>query len=336
VRPYTASMRNQRKFVTSAMEESGRARLAGLRKAAANREREGRAAVAAERREEREERGATARTENESSASLALPFASTLRFNSVSASASASSAVATGDAGTQVAPRAVPDDRVARAASLGLRVRAAAPLVEDRGHADRVQRFELEGARRASSEEGDASGSDWDVDGGDADKQEEEGGGGDSSASDHAADLFRPRTATKRRRANENGGRRPAASRRRRRGGTAASDGGVGATTALEVSGGDREEPVFAGAADEGEEGDEQVEFEGGFTMPAATYNGLYDYQKTGVKWLWELHNQSCGGIIGDEMGLGKTVQVVSPVGPMSIIKTRPCHQNTVHFHAPH
>ena len=73
-----------------------------------------------------------------------------------------------------------------------------------------------------------------------------------------------------------------------------------------------------------------------GFTMPAATYNGLYDYQKTGVKWLWELHNQSCGGIIGDEMGLGKTVQVVSPVGPMSIIKTRPCHQNTVHFHAPH
>jgi SNF2 family DNA or RNA helicase len=29
------------------------------------------------------------------------------------------------------------------------------------------------------------------------------------------------------------------------------------------------------------------------------------------VKWLWELHNQRAGGIIGDEMGLGKTIQVI-------------------------
>lgn len=29
-----------------------------------------------------------------------------------------------------------------------------------------------------------------------------------------------------------------------------------------------------------------------------------------GVKWLWELHTQRVGGIIGDEMGLGKTIQV--------------------------
>ena len=34
-------------------------------------------------------------------------------------------------------------------------------------------------------------------------------------------------------------------------------------------------------------------------------------YQQTGVKWLWELHCQQAGGIIGDEMGLGKTVQMI-------------------------
>ena len=28
-----------------------------------------------------------------------------------------------------------------------------------------------------------------------------------------------------------------------------------------------------------------------------------------GVKWMWELHTQRAGGIVGDEMGLGKTVQ---------------------------
>jgi hypothetical protein len=28
----------------------------------------------------------------------------------------------------------------------------------------------------------------------------------------------------------------------------------------------------------------------------------LYDYQQTAVKWLWELHTQHCGGILGDEM----------------------------------
>lgn len=34
-------------------------------------------------------------------------------------------------------------------------------------------------------------------------------------------------------------------------------------------------------------------------------------YQKIGIKWLWELHQQGCGGILGDEMGLGKTIQMI-------------------------
>lgn len=56
----------------------------------------------------------------------------------------------------------------------------------------------------------------------------------------------------------------------------------------------------------------EDVVFEGGFRVPADIYNRLFDYQKTGVKWLWELHTQRAGGIIGDEMGLGKTVQLAA------------------------
>ena len=35
-------------------------------------------------------------------------------------------------------------------------------------------------------------------------------------------------------------------------------------------------------------------------------------YQRTGVKWMWELHCQEAGGIMGDEMGLGKTIQVIA------------------------
>jgi DNA excision repair protein ERCC-6 len=54
------------------------------------------------------------------------------------------------------------------------------------------------------------------------------------------------------------------------------------------------------------------TEFEGGLRIPGDIYPSLFDYQKTGVQWLWELFSQQVGGIIGDEMGLGKTIQVIS------------------------
>ena len=54
------------------------------------------------------------------------------------------------------------------------------------------------------------------------------------------------------------------------------------------------------------------TEFEGGYRIPGDIYPSLFDYQKTGVKWLWELYSQQVGGIIGDEMGLGKTIQVIA------------------------
>ncbi|VDP12559.1 unnamed protein product, partial [Onchocerca flexuosa] len=46
--------------------------------------------------------------------------------------------------------------------------------------------------------------------------------------------------------------------------------------------------------------------------IPNDCWEKLYKYQKTGVRWLNELHNQCVGGILADEMGLGKTVQVIS------------------------
>lgn len=36
------------------------------------------------------------------------------------------------------------------------------------------------------------------------------------------------------------------------------------------------------------------------------------EHGPVGVKWLWELHTQRAGGIIGDEMGLGKTIQLAA------------------------
>lgn len=43
----------------------------------------------------------------------------------------------------------------------------------------------------------------------------------------------------------------------------------------------------------------------------------MFPYQQKGVQWLWELHCQEIGGILGDEMGLGKTIQVASFLGAL-------------------
>ena len=47
--------------------------------------------------------------------------------------------------------------------------------------------------------------------------------------------------------------------------------------------------------------------------LPKTVYllSGNHRYQRTGVQWLWELHGQQAGGIVGDEMGLGKTIQMI-------------------------
>ncbi|KAI9274508.1 SNF2 family N-terminal domain-containing protein [Phascolomyces articulosus] len=56
----------------------------------------------------------------------------------------------------------------------------------------------------------------------------------------------------------------------------------------------------------------EDEELHGNMRIPGELWNELFGYQRTCVKWLWELHCQRVGGIIGDEMGLGKTVQIIA------------------------
>ena len=48
------------------------------------------------------------------------------------------------------------------------------------------------------------------------------------------------------------------------------------------------------------------VAVEGNFHVPLETYDCLFEYQRTSLRWMWELHKQQVGGILADEMGLGK------------------------------
>lgn len=68
------------------------------------------------------------------------------------------------------------------------------------------------------------------------------------------------------------------------------------------------------------------TELDGGYRIPGDIYPSLFNYQKTGVQWLWELHVQHVGGIVGDEMGLGKTIQIIAFLAGLHYSKklTRP------------
>ncbi|XP_062375805.1 LOW QUALITY PROTEIN: DNA excision repair protein ERCC-6 [Sardina pilchardus] len=75
--------------------------------------------------------------------------------------------------------------------------------------------------------------------------------------------------------------------------------------------------------AGEEESDDSDAEFDEGFKTPGFLWKKLFKYQQTGVRWLWELHCQQAGGILGDEMGLGKTIQVIAFLAGLSYSKIR-------------
>lgn len=56
-------------------------------------------------------------------------------------------------------------------------------------------------------------------------------------------------------------------------------------------------------------------EYPGGLLIPEWMNNRLFGYQREGLKFMWNLHQEQAGLILGDEMGLGKTVQAVSFIG---------------------
>ncbi|XP_050259365.1 uncharacterized protein LOC126704402 isoform X4 [Quercus robur] len=46
------------------------------------------------------------------------------------------------------------------------------------------------------------------------------------------------------------------------------------------------------------------------YKLPGKIAKMLYPHQCDGLRWLWSLHCQGKGGILGDDMGLGKTMQI--------------------------
>eukprot|EP01132_Coremiostelium_polycephalum_P006184 gene6184-7700_t len=78
-------------------------------------------------------------------------------------------------------------------------------------------------------------------------------------------------------------------------------------TTPPQTNGGQDEDSDY----DDDELG-EDFELEGNLKIPYEIYHKLFEYQVTCVRWLWELHQQEAGGIVGDEMGLGKTIQIIA------------------------
>ncbi|XP_046572869.1 LOW QUALITY PROTEIN: DNA excision repair protein ERCC-6-like [Haliotis rubra] len=68
---------------------------------------------------------------------------------------------------------------------------------------------------------------------------------------------------------------------------------------------------------------EEDEEFDGGLQVPGIIWKNLYQYQRVGVRWLWELHCQEAGGIVGDEMGLGKTIQTIAFLAALRYSKLR-------------
>ena len=62
---------------------------------------------------------------------------------------------------------------------------------------------------------------------------------------------------------------------------------------------------------------------DGRLRIPGSIWSRLYGYQRTGVHWLWELHCQQAGGVVGDEMGLGKTIEMIAFLAGLRVSRLR-------------
>jgi len=49
-------------------------------------------------------------------------------------------------------------------------------------------------------------------------------------------------------------------------------------------------------------------EYGEGFFVPAWIHRRLFGYQREGLKWMWGLHQQGCGGCLGDEVSKYRTI----------------------------
>jgi DNA excision repair protein ERCC-6 len=55
----------------------------------------------------------------------------------------------------------------------------------------------------------------------------------------------------------------------------------------------------------------------GALRVPVRIARALFPYQREAVEWMWRLHQDRVGGILGDEMGLGKTIMVAALLGSL-------------------
>ncbi|MGE9291799.1 MAG: DEAD/DEAH box helicase [Puniceicoccales bacterium] len=58
--------------------------------------------------------------------------------------------------------------------------------------------------------------------------------------------------------------------------------------------------------------------------LPDSVGSRLRGYQKIGVAWFWNLHQNHLGGLLADEMGLGKTVQSLGLIGTLAKTTAKP------------
>jgi DNA excision repair protein ERCC-6 len=57
---------------------------------------------------------------------------------------------------------------------------------------------------------------------------------------------------------------------------------------------------------------DGQIVLDERYKISENVWSRLLEYQKASVEWMWRLHKDGGGGILGDEMGLGKTIEVIA------------------------
>lgn len=72
----------------------------------------------------------------------------------------------------------------------------------------------------------------------------------------------------------------------------------------------------------------EMTKIDGNLQIPKEMWDNLFEHQKTGVRWLWELHQLGTGGILGDEMGLGKTIQMIAFLTALKCSDIHNAHNN--------
>ncbi|CAM9285531.1 unnamed protein product [Phaeothamnion confervicola] len=154
------------------------------------------------------------------------------------------------------------------------------------------------------------------IDGGGGGLKDDGGKDGGTAAQSRGADS---NGARGRSRGSRNGGGRGASSTGSGRGASSNGNGGGGGSgDAIEVDNSDDAGGSSCGSGSDSDDGDdEDVEVGDGLFLARAVADRLFQYQLTGLRWMWQLHRQGAGGIVGDEMGLGKTVQVAAFLGAL-------------------